>query len=456
MANTPTTWEQKWPSVILTPIVVANHVVTVSDTAGLHTKAKISLSAIGQETIDYEIKRVLSDTQLSVGLIGTGIEKLENPTQFNGGMLTMSEQMRNKFGNEIVMRAVYEEEPATALRNVLVNKYGAFLDTVVGVDGLNRLAVDAEVTVSSVTVDLDALTPPTRSDPDNVLIAGSEDGTKTGLKHAARVDSDLDLRVGISDGANKAQVNAGRELSVTDADTHTGLAAILAALGSVQVDMDALTPPTRVDPDNVLIAGSEDGTKTGLKHAARVDSDLDLRTGISDGANKAQVNASRELSVTDADTHTGLAAILAALSSVQVDLDALTPPTRVDPDNVLIVGSEDGTISGFKRAIKVEPDSSLDVVDFINSGNSLSSNIIVGTSAIEAKLGSSPLANRRSLTVTNLGTATIYWGYSVAVTILTGTPIVKKQQAAWTVGEDQPVYLISSVAGNDVRITEGA
>lgn len=274
MANIPTTFEQKWPTVILTPIAVANHIITVSDTAGLHTKAIIVLRLAGA-SIEYEIKRVLSDTQLQVGLPETAINKIENPIAFNGGTLTMSEQNRNKFGSEVVLRAVYEEEPASALRNVLVNKYGAFIDTSVDENGKNRLMVDADLTIDSVTVDvaLDALEPPTRPDPDNVLIAGSEDGTKTGLKHAARVDPDLDLRVGISDGPNKAEVNSDRELSVTDEDTHLGLAAVVAALSNVQVDLDALTPPNRPDPDNVLVAGSTDGTKGGVKAPVRVRTD---------------------------------------------------------------------------------------------------------------------------------------------------------------------------------------
>lgn len=189
MANTPTTFEQKWPTVILAPITVANHVVTVSDTAGLHTKAKITLSIAGLEQADFEIKRVLNDTQIQIGFIGKAIDAIENPIEYSGGMLTMSEQNRNKFGSEVVLRAVYEEEPATALRNLLVNKYGAPIDSKVGDDGLNRLAVDAAVTIQSVSVDLDALTPPNRPDPDNVLIVGSTDGTKGGIKQAVLVDN---------------------------------------------------------------------------------------------------------------------------------------------------------------------------------------------------------------------------------------------------------------------------
>jgi len=38
------------------------------------------------------------------------------------------------------------------------------------------------VTIEDISVALDAITPSNKPDPDNVLIAGSEDGTKGGIK----------------------------------------------------------------------------------------------------------------------------------------------------------------------------------------------------------------------------------------------------------------------------------
>lgn len=126
MAIVPTTYERKWPSVILTPISIANHIVTVSDTRHLHTKQKIILSKPGLDQLELEIKRVLSDTQLHVGLIDKDIGSYTNPVDYNGGTLIAEEQERNKFGSEIVLRAVYQEEPAVALRTLLVDRYGAY------------------------------------------------------------------------------------------------------------------------------------------------------------------------------------------------------------------------------------------------------------------------------------------------------------------------------------------
>ena len=188
MAKIPTVYERRWPTVVQTPISVSNHVVTVPSTDGLYVKQAIVLSNLGQEPLELEIKRVLSDTQLQVGAVGHPITEYVNPTAYTGGTLTASEQERNKFGADIVWRAVYAEEPIVAIRTIGVDKHGQFLDTITDNNGVNRLAVDANVTVSGISVDLDAITPPNRPDPDNVLVVGSTDGTKGGVKAPMRVD----------------------------------------------------------------------------------------------------------------------------------------------------------------------------------------------------------------------------------------------------------------------------
>lgn len=160
MTKKPDTYERMWPTVILTPIQVANHIITVLSTKGLHTKQVVALSKPGQQTEEFVIKRVLSDTQIQVGTSSTSMVAFSNPTQFDGGTLTMSEQNRNAMGSEITMRAVYMEEPAVALRTISVDRFGQALDSVnygtgsseqpldpnrVDPLGLNRIAVDAYI-----------------------------------------------------------------------------------------------------------------------------------------------------------------------------------------------------------------------------------------------------------------------------------------------------------------------
>jgi len=94
--------------------------------------------------------------------------------------------------------------------------------------------------------------------------------------------------------------------------------------------------------------------------------------------------------------------------------------------------------------------------DIINDGVGVQTNLNVGTSAVEARVGGARLEGRKSLTVFNNGNGTIYWGYTNAVTTSTGTPIFKNQQVEFSVGDGQAIYLIAGGATNDTRITEGA
>lgn len=135
-------FEKKWPSIICTSIIVANNVITVSDTKGLHPKQTIELLAIGQDSAEYEIKRVLSSTQLQIGDIGKPIHIYLNPIQFNGGTLVAVEQERNVIDANAGIRASYAEEPTVALRNVLVDYYGNYIASITDNNGSARLAVD--------------------------------------------------------------------------------------------------------------------------------------------------------------------------------------------------------------------------------------------------------------------------------------------------------------------------
>lgn len=118
-----------------------------------------------------------------------------------------------------------------------------------------------------------------------------------------------------------------------------------------------------------------------------------------------------------------------------------------------IAGSD--SVGNESNYAKVSSNQDLGTADIINSAG-VSGNITVGTSATLAAVGGSNQANRKSLTVSNNGTATMYWGYSNTVTTANGTPVYKGQTLSWAVGPNVSVYLISSVAAQDTRVTEGA
>lgn len=143
--------EKVWsPSVSLSPVAVANSVITVADTTGLHPKQIVDLFDGAGNTSQFEIKRILSNVLLQIGPVGSSINEISNPVAFNGGSLSMSEQGRNAMEWQYVLRNVYLEEPAVALRNILVDQYGEYFSSAVDSLGARRLAVDAErVTTSS-------------------------------------------------------------------------------------------------------------------------------------------------------------------------------------------------------------------------------------------------------------------------------------------------------------------
>ncbi len=93
--------------------------------------------------------------------------------------------------------------------------------------------------------------------------------------------------------------------------------------------------------------------------------------------------------------------------------------------------------------------------DILNSSG-LEGSLSVGTSAIEIKVGASPLTGRKEVTLFNNSNNTIYWGYTSGVTVSTGTPIVKNQFVTWSVGDLLSLYVIAGSAGNNCRITEAA
>lgn len=81
--------------------------------------------------------------------------------------------------------------------------------------------------------------------------------------------------------------------------------------------------------------------------------------------------------------------------------------------------------------------------------------LTVGTSAIEVKVGVSALTGRKLVTVYNNSLVTIYWGRNSSVTTLNGTPIEPRQFMSFEgFSASQAIFLIASIAGNNVRITE--
>lgn len=281
--------ERKWFTVsqAFSANGAVNGKITVADVAGFYVKSQVRIVSNTQAAQLLEVKRIEGTTDIYVGRIGQDIEDRINASAFlvtDSASITLNEQKIPTIKQEDIWQAIYAREPIVALRSILVDKYGRYYDD------SNPLPTNATFT-GSLSVNLDALTPPNQTDPDNVLVAGSEDGTKGGLKHALRVDSALDLRVGISNGTNKANVNGSGELSVTDATSqgllsaaNTLLTNIQAILGSIDLGIptslgqkpmatsmpvvianDQSPVPVALSDEPIKISGTENGQPNGTE-----------------------------------------------------------------------------------------------------------------------------------------------------------------------------------------------
>lgn len=238
-------WEEVSPRLLSTN-GTSDGSVGIADLNGFYVKQDVVLQSNTLPATTFQIKRIdVVNSQVWLGSKSEPINKYSNLSAFlvsESATIQAARQPKNSVPKDDQAQGTYETEPVVARRVVLVDGTGQKYTQE------NPLPVDATVSVvvPPLEVELDALTPPDQLSPDNVLIAGSEDGTKTGLKHAVRVDSDLDLRVGISDGNNKASVDNDGKLSVTDVDTQAAIADVITQLQA-----------------GGIILGTEDGTVSG-------------------------------------------------------------------------------------------------------------------------------------------------------------------------------------------------
>lgn len=280
--------EQKWPAVapqLFTGNGTQYGVIKVVDASGFKVKQKVVISAIGQPQIEVQVKRVIGPDTIIVGPFPTSQQNntltsrtdLTVYTVATSASIYATEQDKSKLKPEDILQAIYRQEPSTTVGVEINDEFGRPIHSVVDSDGKVRLAVDAAVTLEDLTISLDALSPPDQGNPDNVLVAGSEDGTKGGLKHAVRVDSALDLRVGISNGANKAAIDVSGRISVIDADVLSQLNSIKSVLpttlgqkpmaGSLSVTLASDQTPIQViatlADEPLKISGTENGQPGG-------------------------------------------------------------------------------------------------------------------------------------------------------------------------------------------------
>ena len=82
-------------------------------------------------------------------------------------------------------------------------------------------------------------------------------------------------------------------------------------------------------------------------------------------------------------------------------------------------------------------------------------NLAVTTTAVEAKVGASPLTDRKLLVVTNLGPQTVYYG-TASVTAAAGQPLFKNQTLSLPCTAGLSLFLRAANGTQDIRVAEFA
>jgi len=128
--------EKKW-NVVPPRLFVADGnafgLITLVDTAGFKGKQEAYLLDNLGNSLAVQVKRVISPTQLVVGLIDNKMASwkplnLSNWTVANGASIGAQEQDKNRIPPDDHQAAIYEADPTVADRVVFVDQYGNFYD----------------------------------------------------------------------------------------------------------------------------------------------------------------------------------------------------------------------------------------------------------------------------------------------------------------------------------------
>lgn len=93
-----------------------------------------------------------------------------------------------------------------------------------------------------------------------------------------------------------------------------------------------------------------------------------------------------------------------------------------------------------------------DRIDVDNTGY-LTAALSVSTTAVEAKVSTTPLASRQELIIFNQGNQTVYYGPS-GVTSTSGIPLFKNQFVSLPLGPNNSVFLITASGSSTVIVQE--
>lgn len=119
--------EKLWSAVAPVQLTASGNsrgLVTVTSTIGFKVKMAVTISD-GSNAQLLEIKRIVGPNQMFLGEKGD-IKLRSDLSAFSPGSIIWAlEQPRNSIPLQEIDRAIYEEEPAVALRTISVDPYGS-------------------------------------------------------------------------------------------------------------------------------------------------------------------------------------------------------------------------------------------------------------------------------------------------------------------------------------------
>ena len=245
------------------------------------------------------------------------------------------------------------------------------------------------------------------------------------------------LDLDIEDVATESTLAALRtDFNNEDFATETTLAALSAKFNSLGQKNSLNSHPVVLSSEQEIILNA---IKTAVEN---LDGDID---GL---ATEATLSALRtDFNAEDFASETTLAAFKTAFDV----RDLATETTLASIDGKLnTLGQK--VMTGSVPVVIASDQSEIDVSDILD-GAATYANIVVGTTAVELKVGGSALANRKMITI-QVRDNQVFWGYDNSVTTGTGTRAFRNQTITLPVGPNRSVWLIGDAAGRNVRIGE--
>lgn len=294
-------------------------------------------------------------------------------------------------------------------------------------------------------------------------------------------------QAGVAAGPGTTTASTQRVVIVTDQTaiptTQSGTWNINDITGTVSLPTGASTSALQIT-GNILLASidtkvstlAEQQTQTtrltSIRDAVEIIDDWDEsdrakvnlivgQAGVAAGAGTTGANTQRVVIVTD---QTSIPAIQSGTWNITNITGTISLPTGASTSanqttEISLLTSIDGKMNSLGQKTM---SASMPVVmasdqktDFdIPDQAGVESALTVGTSAVEIRVGGSRLANRKSVTLYNNAFVNMFWGYTSGVTTTTGTPITPGTLNSWASSDNNPIYVITTLAGQNSRITE--